>query len=56
MRQAREIIRLKLLAGILAREVAGRLRLAPSSVRETLKRLESAGLPSQSLARGGAVA
>jgi transposase len=44
MRQAREIIRLKFLAGVPTREIARRLGLAPSTVRETLKRLESAGL------------
>ena len=44
MRQAREIIRLKFSAGVPAREIARRLGLAPSTVRETLKRLASAGL------------
>lgn len=44
MRQAREIIRLKFSAGIPTREIARRLGLAPSTVRETLKRLESAAL------------
>jgi transposase len=44
MRQAREIIRLKFSAGVPTREIARRLGLAPSTVRETLKRLESAGL------------
>src|ERR1700681_2114372 len=44
MRQAREIIRLKFSAGMPTREIARRLWLAPSTVRETLKRLESAGL------------
>jgi transposase len=44
MRQAREIIRLKFLANVATREIARRLGLAPSTVRETLKRIESAGL------------
>src|SRR6202020_2741540 len=44
MRQAREIIRLKLSAGVATREIARRLGLAPSTVRETLKRIESAAL------------
>ena len=44
MRQAREIIRLKFSAGVATREIARRLGLAPSTVRETLSRLASAGL------------
>src|SRR5246127_356471 len=44
MRQAREIIRLKFSAGVSTREIARRLGLAPSTVRETLIRLEGAGL------------
>ena len=44
MRQAREIIRLKFSGSLTMREIARRLGLAPSTVRETLKRLESAGL------------
>jgi transposase len=44
MRQAHEIIRLKFSGGMSTREIARRLGLAPSTVRETLKRLESAGL------------
>ena len=44
MRQAREIIRLKFSAGMATREIARRLGLAPSTVRETLSRLEGAGL------------
>jgi transposase len=44
MRQAREIIRLKFSASVPTREIARRLGLAPSTVRETLNRLESAGL------------
>ena len=44
MRQAREIIRLKFFASIPTREIARRLGVAVSTVRETLKRFESAGL------------
>jgi transposase len=44
MRQAREIIRLKFSAGVPTREIERRLGLAPSTVRETLNRLASAGL------------
>ena len=44
MRQAREIIRLKFSASLPTREIARRLGLAPSTVRETLSRLEGAGL------------
>ena len=44
MRQAREIIRLKFSAGLPTREIARRLGLAPSTVRATLRRFESAGL------------
>src|SRR5579859_918784 len=44
MRQAREIIRLKFSAGLPTREIARRVGLAPSTVRETLKRWESAEL------------
>jgi len=44
MRQAREIIRLKFSAFVATREIARRLGLAPSTVRETLKRVDSAGL------------
>lgn len=44
MRQAREIIRLKFSAAVATREIARRLGVAPSTVRETLKRAESAGL------------
>jgi transposase len=44
MRQAREIICLKFSAGLKTREIARRLGLAPSTVRETLRRFESAGL------------
>ena len=44
MRQAREIIRLKFSTSLPTREIARRLGLAPSTVRETLSRLEGAGL------------
>jgi len=44
MRHAREIIRLKFSACVPTREIARRLGLAASTVRETLKRFESAGL------------
>ena len=44
MRQAREIIRLKFSTSLATREIARRLGLAPSTVRETLSCLESAGL------------
>ena len=44
MRHAREIIRLKFSASLPTREIARRLGLAPSTVRETLTRVESAGL------------
>ena len=44
MRQAREIIRVKFSTGVATREIARRLGLAPSTVRETLSRLASAGL------------
>src|SRR5271163_811726 len=44
MRQAREIIRLKFSACVPTREIARRLGIAPSTVRETLKRFESSGL------------
>ncbi len=43
MRDVREIIRLKFSARVATREVARRLGMAPSTVRETLKRLASAG-------------
>jgi len=44
MRQVREIIRLKFSAGISTREIARRLGIAASTVRETLRRFEGAGL------------
>jgi transposase len=44
MRRAREIIHLKFSACVPTREIAWRLGIAASTVRETLRRLESAGL------------
>jgi transposase len=44
MRDAREIIRLKFSAGLATREIARRLGVAPSTVRETLRRLSMSGL------------
>src|SRR6267154_414583 len=44
MRHVREIIRLKFSAGISTREIARRLGIAASTVRETLRRFEGAGL------------
>ena len=43
MRDAREIIRLKF-SGVSTHEIARRLGMARSTVRETLKRTETAGL------------
>jgi transposase len=44
MRHAREIIRLKF-SSVSTHEIARRLGLARSTVRETLRRMEGAGLP-----------
>ena len=44
MRDAREIICLKFSAGVATREIARRLGIAPSTVREPLKRLSMSGL------------
>lgn len=44
MRQVREILRLAFSNTVPGREIARRLRIAPSTVRETLKRFASAGL------------
>jgi len=41
MRQAREIIRLKFSASIPTREIARRLGVAASTVRETLRRFDA---------------
>ena len=44
MRLAREIIRLKFSASLPTRDIARRLGLAPSTIRESLKRFEGSGL------------
>jgi transposase len=44
MRRVRELLRLKLGAGVPVREVARRIGIAPSTVRETLSRFTAAGL------------
>src|SRR5258708_5728013 len=44
MRHVREILRLRFASGIAGREVARRLGLAASTVRETLRRFAAAGL------------
>lgn len=44
MRRMREVLRLKLAAGVSAREIARRLALAPSTVRATIERFAAAGL------------
>jgi hypothetical protein len=44
MRDAHEIIRLKFSAGVATREIARRPGIAPSTVRETLRRLSMSGL------------
>ena len=44
MRHVREIIRLKFSVSVPTRDIARRLGLAPSTVRETLKRFEGSGL------------
>jgi transposase len=44
MRQVREILRLRFASGLPGREVARRLGVAASTVRQTLKRFEAAGL------------
>ncbi len=44
MRQVREILRLTFASGIPGREIARRLGIAPSTVRETVKRFQAAGL------------
>jgi transposase len=44
MRQVREILRLKFGSGLAGREIARRLGVAASTVRETLKRFAAAGL------------
>jgi transposase len=44
MRRVREILRLVLDAGVPVRAVAQQLRVAPSTVRETLRRFEASGV------------
>ncbi|MGE0758870.1 MAG: sigma factor-like helix-turn-helix DNA-binding protein, partial [Pirellulaceae bacterium] len=44
MRQVREVLRLKFGAGVSGREIARRLGISPSAVRETLKRVAAAEL------------
>ena len=44
MRHVREIIRLKFSVSIPTRDIARRIGLAPSTVREILKRFEASGL------------
>ena len=44
MRRVREVLRLKFASGMPGREIARRLGVAPSTVRETLKRFDAAGL------------
>jgi transposase len=44
MRQVREILRLTFASGISGREIAQRLGIAASTVRETVKRFQAAGL------------
>jgi transposase len=44
MRQVREVLRLTFGAGVSGREIARRLGIAPATVRETLKRVDAAGL------------
>lgn len=44
MRHVREVLRLKFVGGVPTREIARRLGVAPSTVRETLKRFAAANL------------
>jgi transposase-like protein len=44
MRHVRELLRLKLGAGLRVREIARRVGVAPSTMRQTLARFEGAGL------------
>jgi transposase len=44
MRQLREVVRLKFVGGLLTREIARRIGVAPSTVRETIRRFQAAGL------------
>ena len=43
MRHVREIVRLRFGSGIAGRGIARRLGIAPSTIRETLKRFAAAG-------------
>jgi transposase-like protein len=44
MRQVSEVLRLKFVGGVPIREIARRVGVAPSTVRETIRRLQAAGL------------
>ncbi len=44
MRQVREVVRLKFVGGVSIREIGRRIGVAPSTVRETIRRLQAAGL------------
>lgn len=44
MRQVREVLRLKFVGGVPTREIARRVGVAPSTVRETINRFRAAGL------------
>jgi transposase len=44
MRQVREVVRLKFVGDISTREIARRIGVAPSTVRETIRRSQAAGL------------
>ena len=44
MRQVREVLRLKLVGGVATREIARRIGVTPSTVRNTLKRFQASGL------------
>lgn len=44
MRQVREVVRLKFVGGVSTREIARRIGVAPSTVREMIRRLQAAGL------------
>jgi transposase-like protein len=44
MRQVREVLRLKFVGGVPTREIARRIGVAASTVRETIRRFQAAGL------------
>src|SRR5262245_25896676 len=44
MRQVREVLRLKSVGGVATREIARRIGVTPSTVRNTLKRFQASGL------------